>query len=65
MKVNFDPSADAMRISFQEGDYEESKEVDEGIVVDISRDNKIMAIEILDVSEKMSDKALKDISLKG
>jgi len=53
MKINFDPEADAMRIKFQEGEYEVSKEVEEGIIIDITKDNKIIAIEILDVSDKM------------
>ncbi len=62
MKINFDPEADAMRIKFQEGEYGISKEVEDGIVIDITKDKKIMAIEILDVSDKMSQKALRDIS---
>jgi len=63
MKINFDPKHDIMRIKFQEGKYEISKEVDEGIVIDMTKDNKIMAIEILDVSEKITKKAIKEIPL--
>ena len=63
MKINFDQKADIIRIKFQEGEYEISKEVEEGIVVDIAKDNTIMAIEILDVSEKMPNKNLKDITI--
>ena len=61
MKVSFDSKNDVMRIKFQEGEYEVSKEVEEGIIIDMTKDNKIMAIEILDVSEKIAEKALKDI----
>ncbi len=60
MKINFDKKADIMRIKFQEGKYEISKEVDEGIIIDMTKDNKIMAIEILNVSEKMPVKSLKN-----
>ena len=62
MKISFDPKADAMRIVFQEGEYEISKEVEEGIVIDITKENKIMALEILDVSDRMPNKNLKDIT---
>ena len=62
MKINFDPEADAMRIKFQEGEYEISKEVSDGIIIDTTKDNKIMAIEILDVSDKMSQKTLRNIT---
>ncbi len=63
MKINFDPKADAIRIKFQEGDYEESRELEEGVILDMTKDNKIMAIEILDVSEKLPVRALKDITI--
>ncbi len=63
MKINFDSKADIIRIKFQEGEYEISKEVEEGIIVDMAKDNTIMAIEILDVSEKMPNRNLKDITI--
>lgn len=62
MKVNFDPKADALRIKFQDGEYEISKEIEEGVVIDMSKDHKIMAIEILDVSERIPKKNLKGIT---
>ena len=49
MKINFDHRADAIRIKFQDGEYAESKEIEEGILLDIGKDKRIMAIEILDV----------------
>ena len=51
-----------MRIKFQEGEYEISKEVDEDIIIDMTKDGKIMAIEILNVSEKMPLRDFKNIS---
>lgn len=63
MKISFDPKHDIMRIKFQEGKYKISKEVDEGIVIDMTKDNKIMAIEILDVSEKIAGKDIKEITV--
>ncbi len=50
MKIIFDPKHNIMRIQFREGKYGVSKEVDEGIIIDMTKDSKIMAIEILDAS---------------
>ncbi len=36
MKITYDPEADAMNIKFQEGKYDISKEVSEGIIIDCS-----------------------------
>ena len=63
MKIKFDQKRDILRIKFQEGKYETSKEVDNGIVIDLSKDNKIMAIEILDVSERIPKKDMKEITI--
>lgn len=63
MKISVDPKNDIMRIKFQKGKYEISKEVGEGIIIDMTKDNKIMAIEILDVSEKIPKKEIKEVTL--
>lgn len=63
MNIRFDPKTDILRIKFQEGEYDISKEVDEGIIIDMTKDNKIMAIEILDVSDKIPKKNMKDITI--
>ena len=39
MKVTFDSKSDVMRIKFQEGKYEVSTEIDEGIIIDKTKDN--------------------------
>ena len=61
MEVKFDEQSDAMRITFLKGNYEISREVADGIIIDMTDDDKIMAIEILDVSQKMPANALKEI----
>ena len=49
MKVHYDKEADALYIHLQEGEYLESEEVEEGVVVDYSRDGKVIGLEILNV----------------
>ncbi len=63
MKINFDKKNDIMRVKFQEGKYEISKEIDEGIIIDTDKDNKIIAIEIIDVSERIPKGNLKEFSM--
>ena len=63
MKINFDKKNDIMRVKFQEGKYEISKEIAEGIIIDTDKDNKIIAIEIIDVSERIPKGNLKEFSM--
>lgn len=63
MKITFDPKNDVMCIKFQEGKYEVSKEIDEGVIIDMTKDNKIMAIEILDASERIPKMEIKKIAV--
>ena len=53
-----------MRIKFQDSEYEMSREVDDGIVIDIDKKGKIIAIEILDVSDKMSKESIRELRAK-
>lgn len=50
MKVTFDASVDILYIRLREGDYAESDEVAQGIIIDFDKQGKPMAIEILDAS---------------
>lgn len=63
MQIIFDQKTDVMRIKFQKGKYKISKELGNGIIVDMAEHNKIIAIEILDVSEKIPKKNLKEVTL--
>ena len=48
---------DVLNIEFEKGDFEFSEEVADGVILDISKDGDIRAIEILDATKKM-DKPL-------
>ena len=64
MKINFDKEHEFMKIKFQDSEYEMSREVDDGIVIDIDKKGKIIAIEILDVSDKMSKESIRELRAK-
>lgn len=58
MKIEYDPKHDIMNIEFLESEtIKESNEVD-GIVFDYSKDKKIVSIEIIDVSKRITSKVL-------
>ena len=63
MKINFDTKHDIIRMKFQEGEYETSKEIDEDIIVDLDKDDKIIAIEIMNASDRISKRNLKEFSM--
>lgn len=52
MKVQFDPSADAMYIRLAEGEVADSDEVRDGVVLDYDRDGRVLGIELLNVSQR-------------
>jgi|GEM_PF-286078 uncharacterized protein YuzE len=61
MKISYDPKADAMNIKFQNGKYDISKEISDGIIIDYTKSGKVLSIEILDVSHRMPKESFKDI----
>ena len=63
MKITYDPEADAMNITFQEGKYDISKEIADGIIVDYTKEGKVISIEILNVKKRMPIKSVEDITV--
>ena len=59
MEISYDTKADAIYIKFCEGEFVKNKEVEEGIILDMGEENKLLGIEILEASSRFS---LKDIS---
>ena len=55
MKVIFDQETDTLTLIFREDKIAESDEVREGIIIDYSKDGKIVSMEILDASEHITD----------
>lgn len=64
MKITYDPKADAMNIVFQKGKYSISKEMSNGVILDLTKDGKVISIEILDVSKRMPSQSIKDITVE-
>lgn len=54
MRITYDPEADALYIGFGEG-AATVEEVAEGIALDWDAEGKLLGIEILDASRRLSD----------
>ena len=52
MRIQYDPSADAMYIRLAEGVVADTDEVREGVVLDYDAGGKVLGIEVLNVSER-------------
>ena len=65
MKVRYDKEVDAMYVYAEEGQSEYSEEIGEGIIIDVSKEGKIIGMEILDASEKYSPSSFKRMILKN
>jgi len=63
MKITYDLDADAMNIHFQKGKYDTSEEVADGIIIDMTKDGKIISIEILDASKRMPKQSIQDVTV--
>ena len=65
MKVIFDTETDSLSLIFREDKIAESDEVREGVIIDYSKDGKIVSMEILDASEQISEPKGILFELKG
>jgi len=59
MKVEYDKDLDIMYIRLKEGRYAFSEEINENTVIDLDSDGRILAIEILDVSDFLGEELLR------
>lgn len=63
MKVKYDPKIDALYIDLSIGKYEKTKKITDSILVDVTREGKVLGIEILDASENIGQFDPKKIHL--
>ncbi len=65
MKVIFDPETDTLSLIFREDKISESDEIREGVIIDYSKDGRIVSMEILDASEQIAEPQGILFELKG
>ena len=55
MKINYDPEVDALYIEFRDVLAVKNIDIEEGVTVDLDKDNHIVGIEILDAQERLKE----------
>ncbi|MFP3946486.1 MAG: DUF2283 domain-containing protein [Halobacteriota archaeon] len=64
MKISYDEEADALYIKFRDGEYVESDEVQDGIILDYDGGRNLIAIEILNASSRFTLQDLTNVSFE-
>jgi uncharacterized protein YuzE len=54
MRFHYDKKIDALYLRFNESRYRESDEVADGIILDYDRSGRLVGLEVLDASKKLS-----------
>jgi len=64
VEISLDLDADALYIKFQEGKFAKNKKIDEDTVIDFDKEGRLLGIEMLNVTRKISIENLSDVSVK-
>jgi len=64
MKISYDPKVDALYIRFGEGKYDRTKKVTDDILVDITKNGKVLGLEIIDATKNISALKSKGITFE-
>jgi len=62
MEISYDKEADAMYIEFRKGEFAKNKKVDDCTIIDLDKEDKILGIELLDVSNRIPSESLSEIN---
>ena len=65
MKIEYSKSVDALYIKLKEARVVDSKDIEEGVTVDLDENGHIVGLEILDASEKLDISDLVNISIEN
>jgi uncharacterized protein YuzE len=64
MNITYDKEADAVYIEFKKGRFHKNKKIDEYTVIDEDKNGKILGIEILQASKRISPQSLSEVDMK-
>lgn len=65
MKIEYSKTADALYVYFKQGEVAKSKEVEEGVVVDLDADGHLIGIEVLDASSRIGIQGLVNVTIEN
>ena len=64
MKLRLDSKADALYLRLDESPIVESEEVQPGVILDFNAEEKVVGVEILDLSRRVPPSALESVDLE-
>ena len=65
MRLKYDKEVDALRITLTKNQIVDSNETTEGVIIDYDEQGEVVAIEILDVSDRVTDPSKFDLDIAG
>ena len=65
MKIEYSKSADALYVYFKQAEVARSKEIEQGVVIDLDADGHVIGIEILDASVRIGIRDLVNVSIEN
>ena len=65
MRIEYDREVDALYILLKDVKPSDSKDIEEGVTVDLDKQGHIVGIEILDASEKLGMESLLNVSIEN
>ena len=65
MKIEYDKEVDALYIRLQEKKISKTKEIEDGLNIDLDENGKLIGIEILDATERYSKSDIFNLSTKN
>ena len=65
MEITYDKEADAMYIEFRKGEFAKNKKIDDFTIIDLDKKGKILGIEFLDASKRISKESLSKLNVKN
>lgn len=65
MKIEYDKVADALYLYLQKNKkVARSREIEDGLIIDLDNKGKVIGLELLDVSKKYSSRSISGLSAK-
>ena len=65
MKIEYSKEVDALYVYFREVNVAKSKEVEEGVVIDVDEKGHIVGIEVLDASKRLTARELVNVNIEN
>ncbi|MDO8674685.1 MAG: DUF2283 domain-containing protein [Candidatus Omnitrophota bacterium] len=65
MKIEYSKDADALYVYFREMHVAKTREIEEGVMVDLDGQGHLIGIEILDVSKRLTPQELANVNIEN